>query len=94
MIGVYLLAVVLDFYVSQVLLFIDLILPTSLAKEAKQAITILFIYFGLLPPIAILAVFGIFFSFTAAIYLAAVAMAMISFIFYAISPLILDRGRK
>ena len=93
-IGVYLLAVVLDFYVSQVLLFIDLILPTSLAKEAKQAITMLFIYFGLLPPIAILAVFGIFFSFTAAIYLAAVAMAMISFIFYAISPLILDRGRK
>lgn len=92
--GVYLLAIVLDFYVSQVLLFIDLILPTSLAKEAKQAITILFIYFGLMPPAAVIAVVGIFFSLTAAIYVAAVAMAMVSLIFYAISPLILDRGRK
>ena len=98
-IGIYLLAVVLDFYVSQVLLFIDLILPTSLAKEAKQAITILFItilfiYFGLMPPAAVIAIVGIFFSLTAAIYVAAVVMAMVGAVFYALSPLILDRGRR
>ena len=93
-IGIYLLAVTLDFYVSQVLLFIDLILPTSLAKEAKQAITILFIYFGLIPPAAIIAIIGIFLSLTAAIYFAAFAMILVSLLFFAISPLILDRGRK
>lgn len=93
-VGVYLLAAVLDFYVSQVLLFLDLVLPTSIAPQAKQAISVLFIYFGLVPPIGIIAVVGIFFSLTAAVYIAAVAMAMISLIFYAVSPLILDRGRR
>ena len=79
---------------SSDLLFIDLILPTSLAKEAKQAISILFIYFGLVPPAGIIAVLGIFFSLTVAINFAAFVMVLISLLFFAISPLILDNGRK
>ncbi len=93
-IAVFLLAVVLDFYVSNVLLFIDLTFPSSIAQQAKQAITVLFIYFGLVPPVLIIAVVGIFFSVTAGILIASVAMALISLLFFAVSPLIIDRGRK
>ena len=93
-IGIYLLALALDFYVGQVLLLLDLILPTSLAQQAKQAITILFIYFGLVPPAIIVAVVGIFLSLTLAVWIAAFAMAAVSLIAFAISPLILDNGRR
>ena len=92
--GVYLLAVALDFYVGQVLLLLDLLLPTSIAQQVKQAITVLFIYFGLVPPAAIIAVIGIFFSLTVAIWVAALAMTAVGLIFFAISPLILENGRR
>ena len=54
----------------------------------------LFIYFGLVPPAAIIAVIGIFFSLTVAIWVAAFAMAAIGLLIFAISPLILENGRR
>ena len=48
----------LDFYATSVVSFIDLSVPASIGKTIKQVITILFIYFGLLPDVAILG-FGI-----------------------------------
>lgn len=47
-----------DFYATSVVSFIDLSVPASIGKTIKQIITIMFIYFGLLPDIGILA-FGI-----------------------------------
>ena len=94
-IAYFLLAVVLDCYVSNVLLLIDLSVPTSVTKEVRQVITVLFIYFGLVPPIAVIAILGIFLpKFFMAIFGGAIVMFLVSLIFYAISPLILERGRK
>lgn len=45
-----------DFYASSVASFIDLSVPASIGKVLKQLIQIMFIYFGLLPDIAILAI--------------------------------------
>ena len=52
------LIVSVDFYATSMVTFIDLSIPASIGKTIKQMITILFIYFGLLPDIGILA-FGI-----------------------------------
>ena len=93
-IGMFLLALALDFYVGQVLLLIDLSLPTSIAPQVRQAISILFIYFGLVPPATILAVVGIFWSLSLAVWIAAASMTAIGFIVFAVSPLILERGRR
>ena len=91
----FLLAVVLDYYVSNVLLLIDLSVSTSVTKEVRQVITVLFIYFGLLPPIAAVAILGIFVPhFFLAIIGGAVIMLLVSLLFFAISPRILERGRK
>ncbi len=93
-IGMFLLALSLNFYVSQVLLLLDLTLPSSIAPQVKQAISVMFVYFGLVPPIAAVAVFGLFFSLTVAAYLAAVLVLLIGLMVFAFSPLILDRGKK
>lgn len=52
------LIVSVDFYATSMVTFIDLSIPASIGKTIKQMITILFIYFGLLPDVAILS-FGI-----------------------------------
>ena len=91
----FLLAVVMDYYVSNVLLLIDLTVPTSVTKEVRQVISVLFIYFGMVPPIAVVAILGIFLpKFFLAVFGGAIAMLLVSLIFFAISPLILERGRK
>lgn len=59
------LIVSVDFYATSVVTFIDLSIPASIGKTIKQLIAILFIYFGLLPDIGILA-FGIALGSTAA----------------------------
>lgn len=68
------LIVSVDFYAVSVVSFIDLSVPGSIGKTIKQLITILFIYFGLLPDIAALA-FGIALGHTA---LAAVGATVIN----------------
>ena len=59
------LIVSVDFYAVNVGTFLSLSIPQSIGMTIKQTIQILFIYFGLLPDIAVMAV-GIVFSYTAA----------------------------
>lgn len=93
-VGFYLLAIAIDFYASNVMLFIEFSLPSSLSLQIKQMITVLFIYFGLLPIAAVLfagALLGLFKIF---IFIAAAAALAIGGIVFIFSPMFIDRGRK
>ncbi len=90
----FLLALGLDFYASNTMLFMELSLPTSLALQIKQAITILFIYFGILPIAAVVIVGAILGAYLPFLFLASIAAAIIGGIFFAFSPLFLAYGRK
>lgn len=93
-IAYFLLALGLDFYSSNIMLFMELSLPTSLALQIKQAISILFIYFGILPIAAVVLVGVLFNLYLPFLFVAAIAAAGIGGVFYAFSPLFLVRGRK
>ncbi len=95
MLAFWLLAVAVDFYANNVMLFIELSLPTSLANQFKQMIVVLFIYFGLVP-IAIVALVSyiILQSWTAMLFVSALSATVIAFIFFAFSPLFISHGRK
>lgn len=70
------LIVSVDFYASSVVTFIDLSVPASIGKTIKQLITVMFIYFGLLPDIAVLA-FGIVLGHTAAAAIGSTAVNLL-----------------
>lgn len=86
--------VTLDFYSTAVATFIDLSIPTATAKQIRSVIQIMFIYFGLLPDIAILIVGGILSALPIAAVIAAVVSVGIGAVFFALSPLFLTNGRK
>ena len=86
--------ITLDFYSTAVATFIDLSIPTATAKQIRTVIQVMFIYFGLLPDIAILIIGGIFSALPIAAVIAAVANMCIGAIFFALSPLFLANGRK
>lgn len=90
----FLLAVGLDFYASNVMLFIELSVPGSLALQVKQVISILFIYFGMLPIAAVVLVGVLLNFYLPSLFIGAVAAVCIGSAFYAFSPLLLIRGRK
>ena len=92
--GMLLLAVAVNFYVSNVLFLINLLLPGSLALQVRQLITGMFIYFGMLPPIAVVAVIAVFGGLLPAVYGASFLILAVSGAVYGISPLILGMGRK
>ena len=76
------------------MLFIELSLPSSLALQVKQAISIMFIYFGLIP-IAAVIIAGLFLDMISLfVVIASVAALGIGALFFAFSPLLLERGRK
>lgn len=70
------LIVSVDFYATSMVTFIDLSIPASIGKTIKQLITILFIYFGLLPDIGILT-FGIVLGHTLPAALGATAVNLL-----------------
>ncbi len=84
----------LDFYSTNVGAFIDLSVPVAAGKTIKQVVQIMFIYFGLLPDIALLAV-GFVFEEVAlcAVGAAAVNLAL-GGLFMCLSPLFLDPKEK
>ncbi len=86
--------VTLDFYSTAVATFIDLSIPTATAKQIRSIIQIIFIYFGLLPDIAILIIGGIFSALPIAAVIAAIVNMCIGAVFFALSPLFLTNGRK
>ena len=83
-----------DYYSSNVGVFIDLSVPVSAGKTLKQLVQILFIYFGLLPQIAIFAIGGVMGHFAFAAVLSAVINVGIGSIFFGVSPAFLERGRR
>ncbi len=86
--------VTLDIYSCSVGLFINLSIPSSVAKNIKAMIQIMFIYFGLLPDIVLLILGGIFGVFPIMAFVAACINLGIGGAFYAFSPMFLAYGRK
>ncbi len=83
-----------DFYAGNVMLFMELSMPASIALQIKQMIAVLFVYFGLLPIAVVViigAILGLLVPFLALATLIAFALGGI---FFAFSPLFLERGRK
>ncbi len=84
----------IDFFGSNVGAFINLSVPVSAGKIIKQIVMVMFIYFGLLPDIAIMAV-GIVFE---QVPLAAVICATVNFglgvLFLAVTPLFLESKER
>ncbi len=89
------LIVSVDFYATNVGAFIGLSVPVSAGKMVKQIVQILFVYFGLLPDIAIAAL-AIVFGHTMVGMLCAAALNFgLGFLFFGLSPLFLDpKGGK
>ena len=84
-----------DFYATNVGAFIGLSVPVSAGKTLKQIVQIMFIYFGLLPDIAIIAV-GFVFEFAVIALIGAAALNIfLGFLFFGLSPIFLDpRGGR
>ncbi|MBQ8974222.1 MAG: putative ABC exporter domain-containing protein [Oscillospiraceae bacterium] len=88
------LIVSIDLYASSVGAFITLSLPTSLPKTIHQMIQILFIYFGLIPLAALIAIGIVTDSFVLFSLLALVFDVAISALFIALCPHFIVRGRR
>lgn len=89
------LALAVDLYATNVMLFIGLSLPSSLALQIHQMITVLFIYFGIVPIAGIAALVGLLTtSITLAVLAAAFTGLCLGGVFYAFSPMFLQWGRK
>lgn len=79
-----------DLYATCVGTFIDLSVPVKTGKTVKQLVQVLFVYFGLMPDIIILAV-GILLGHTVlALIASAVCNTLLGTLFFGLSPLFLD----
>ncbi len=76
-----------DFYATSISTFLDVSIPSAIGKTIKQVIQIMFIYFGLLPDIAVIAI-GITFSHA---YLGAAAASLVNLalgaVFFCLIPI-------
>lgn len=84
----------MDFYATSVGAFINISVPVSAGKNIKQFVQILFIYFGLLPSIAIIAVGAIMDRTAVAALITAVLNAFLGLLFFGLTPLFLDPGNR
>ena len=82
--------VTIDFYSTSVGTFIGVSTPASAGKTLKQMIQIFFIYFGLLPDIALIAVGLAMNLFLPMVLIAAVLNLGLGFLFSAFSPRFID----
>lgn len=79
-----------DLYATCVGTFIDLSVPVKTGKTVKQLVQVLFVYFGLLPDVIILAV-GILMGYTVlALIGAMLCNILLGTLFFALCPLFLD----
>ena len=83
-----------DIYSTNVGVFIDLSVPVAAGKPLKSVVQIMFIYFGLLPDIAILALGVVLSILPLATLVAAVFNVLIGGVFFFFSPMFLERGSK
>ena len=79
-----------DFYATNVGVFIGLSVPVSAGKTLKQIVQIMFIYFGLLPDIAVIAMGFVFEVAVTALIGAATLNTFLGFLFFCLSPIFLD----
>lgn len=80
-----------DFYATNVGAFINLSVPVSAGKTLKQIVQIMFIYFGLLPDLIVMAI-GLSFGFTAvAVVVSSILNMGLGFLFFGLTPLFLGR---
>ena len=93
-IAFYLLAVCVDFYASNVMLFIEFSLPSSLSLQVKQLVSILFIYFGILPMAIVVAIGALLGFFEAFLFIASAVAFAIGGVVYAFTPLFIANGKK
>lgn len=86
----------IDFYATCVGTFINLSVPVAAGKTLKQMVQILFIYFGLLPDIAVLAVAMVLSHTAVGVILAALINVILGLLFFLLSPLFLEpkEGRR
>lgn len=80
----------IDFYATNVGAFINLSVPVSAGKNIKQVVQILFIYFGIVPDIAIIAVGFALEHLSLCVLIAAVLNIAIGMIFLGLTPLFID----
>ena len=80
----------MDFYATSVGAFIDLSVPVSAGKNLKQFVQIIFIYFGVLPVAAILAIGAVTRHLTAAAVAAAALNCFLGLLFFGLTPLFID----
>ena len=83
-----------DFYSTTIGVFIDLSVPVAAGKMVKQFAQVLFIYFGLLPDIAILAVGFVKEEAAMATAIAAAFNVVLGLIFSSVAPLFLEPGSR
>ncbi len=84
----------IDFYGTTTGAFINLSVPVSAGKLVKQLVQIMFIYFGLLPDVAIIAVGIVFDHVVTAAVAAAVVNIGLGTVFLALTPLFVDPKEK
>ena len=85
----------IDFYATTVGTFIHLSVPVSAGKTVKQIVQVMFIYFGLLPDIALIAVGLVYDRLVPFALGAALLNLALGLIFFALAPLFIDpRGGK
>lgn len=90
----FLLIITLNFYSTSVGAFIDFSVPTSAGKLVKNLVQILFIYFGLLPDLACIALAALFSQIWIGTIIAIILNCVIGGLFFIISPVFLTNGRK
>ncbi|MBQ3256575.1 MAG: CPBP family intramembrane metalloprotease [Oscillospiraceae bacterium] len=84
------LMVSVDFFATTVGAFIGLSVPVSAGKMVKQMVQVMFVYFGLLPDIAIMAVGLVFDQVTPAAIGCAVLNLLLGLVFWGLTPLFLE----
>lgn len=93
-VGFFLLAIALDFYTGNVLLFVRLILPSGIAEQVRQVFSMMLLWIGQILPVLLMILVWVFLSLTAAIYATAVGSILAAAIFFALSPYLIERGRN
>ncbi len=84
----------IDFYGTNVGTFINLSVPVSAGKMVKQIVQVMFIYFGLLPAIVIMAIGIVLNHVVVAAVIAAWVCVLVGLLFLALTPMLIEFQEK
>ena len=88
------LIVSVDFYATSVGTFINLSVPVSGGVTVKQIVQVMFVYFGLIPDVAIMAVGMVMEHTAAAAVISAGVNVFFGLLFFALTPMFLEPGSR